>query len=35
MIRMRFDREYPDAVNGITHVSVIRRTDCERSEAWI
>ena len=34
-IGMRFDREYPDAVNGITHVSVIRRTDCERSEAWI
>ena len=24
-IGMRFDREYPDAVNGITHVSVIRR----------
>ncbi len=34
-IGMRFDREYPDAVNGITHVSVIRRTDGERSEAWI
>ena len=24
-IGMRFDREYPDAVNGVTHVSVIRR----------
>ena len=24
-IGMRFDREYPDRVNGITHVSVIRR----------
>ena len=24
---MRFDREYPDEVNGITHVSVIRRED--------
>ena len=34
-IGMRFDREYPDAVNGITHVSVIRRTDCERSDSWI
>ena len=26
-IGMRFDREYPDEVNGITHVSVIRRED--------
>ena len=26
-IGMRFDREYPDEVNGTTHVSVIRRED--------
>ena len=26
-IGMRFDREYPDADNGTTHVSVIRRED--------
>ena len=26
-IGMRFDREYPDAVNGTTHVSVIRREE--------
>ena len=26
-IGMRFDREYPDEANGITHVSVIRRED--------
>ena len=26
-IGMRFDREYPDGANGITHVSAIRRED--------
>ena len=26
-IGMRFDREYPDRVNGTTHVPVIRRAD--------
>lgn len=26
-IGMRFDREYPDEANGITHVSVIRRDE--------
>ena len=30
-IGMQFDREYPDAVNGITYVSVIRRTDVNGS----
>lgn len=29
-IGMRFDREYPDEVNGITHVSAIRREDLAR-----
>ena len=31
-IGMRFDREYPDAVNGITHVSVIRRADVKGAD---
>ena len=26
-IGMRFDREYPDGVNGTAHVPVIRRAD--------
>ena len=30
-IGMRFDREYPDEANGITHVSVIRREDWQKS----
>ena len=29
-IGMRFDREYPDAANGITCVSVIRREDSDK-----
>ena len=31
-IGMRFDREYPDEANGITHVSVIRREDLPAGE---
>ncbi len=32
-IGMRFEREYPDAANGITHVSVIEREDWLRGKA--
>lgn len=28
-IGMRFEKEYPDDVNGMTHVSVIRRTEAQ------
>lgn len=32
-IGMRFDQEYPDAANGVTHVSVLRREDWAKGGA--